>query len=59
MKEKSNAGSRLAIRRLTALGLALLTLMSCMGTAFAEETPQTPAAAQDTYVVDNIILNSN
>ena len=54
MKKKGNAGSRFWAKRLTALALALLTLMSCMGTAFAEETPQTPAAAQDTYVVDNI-----
>ena len=54
MKKKGNAGSRLWAKRLTALALALLTLMSCMGTAFAEEEPKTPAAALDTYELDGL-----
>ena len=57
MKKKGNAGSRLWAKRLTALALALLTLMSCMGTAFAEETTtpaEPPAAAQETYVLDGL-----
>lgn len=57
MKKKGNAGSRLAVRQLIAFALALLTLMSCAGTAFAEETPtpaEPPAAAQETYVLDGL-----
>ena len=54
MKKKGNAGSRLWAKQLTALALALLTLMSCMGTAFAEEEPKTPAAALDTYELNGL-----
>ncbi len=56
MKKKGNAGSRLVVRQLITFALALVTVLGCMGTAFAEETPtpaEPPAAAQDTYVVDN------
>jgi len=54
MNKVSSAGLHRAIRRLTALALALLTLMSCMGTAFAEETAKMPAEALDTYVHNGI-----
>ena len=42
MKNRLNAGMRPALRRFLTLGLALLTLLGCMGTAFAEEAPKTP-----------------
>lgn len=57
MKTIRNAGSCCVIKQLIALGLALLTLLSCMGTAFAEETTppaESPAAALETYVLDGL-----
>ena len=54
MKTIRNAGSCCVIKQLIALGLALVTLLGCMGTAFAEETAKTPAEALDTYVHDGI-----
>ena len=57
MKTIRNAGPCCVIKQLIALGLALLTLLSCMGTAFAEETTtpaESPAAALETYVLDGL-----
>lgn len=57
MKKKGNARSHLAVRQLIAFALALVTVLGCMGTAFAEETPtpaEPPAAAQETYVLDGL-----
>lgn len=54
MVKRGNAG----IKRFLALLLALVTLMSCAGTAFAEETPKTeattPDAALETYELDGL-----
>ena len=54
MMKKGSAGSCRWAKRLTALALVLLTLLSCAGTAFAEEEPKTPAAIQDTYEVNGV-----
>lgn len=57
MKKKGNARSHLAVRQLITFTLALVTVLGCMGTAFAEETPtpaEPPAAAQETYVLDGL-----
>ena len=57
MKTMGKAGSRCWVKQLIALGLALVTLLGCMGTAYAEETTapaESPAAAQDTYELDGL-----
>ena len=57
MKTMGKAGSRCWVKQLIALGLALVTLLGCMGTAYAEETAapaESPAAALETYVLDGL-----
>lgn len=57
MQRKANGRAYGTGKRLMALLLALVTVLGCVGTAFAEETTapaESPAAAQETYVLDGL-----
>ena len=54
MQRKANGRAYGTGKRLMSLLLALVAVLGCAGTAWAEEAPKTPAAIQNTYELDGI-----